>query len=134
LHIVRTLASSLAKINNLAPDTRYVTLKTSGYKCVRAIAIANYLALIIEEHDDDAVSDLGRLEHVNVVFIAKLVRAIRIAMLEYTTAKRGAQDYTWARTTKDAKRPVVIQGGDGFADEVAAAQLAARLRRTGERM
>jgi hypothetical protein len=108
---VRTLTIELAKANNLAPDTRYVAFKTSGCKSVRAaIAIANYLAPILEDDDDGAVSALGRLEHVNAVFIAKLVRAIRIAMLEYTEAKRSGY-HLKARTTKDAKRPVVIRGG-----------------------
>jgi hypothetical protein len=61
---------------------------------------------------------LGRKEHVNVVFIAKLVKAIRITMLQYTEAKIGAPPKA---PRFDVERPVVIEGGDGLAEEVDAA-------------
>jgi hypothetical protein len=74
---------------------------------------------------------LGRKEHVNVLFIAKLVKAIRIAMLQYKEANneghRKAPRY-------DVEDPVVIEGGVGLADEVDKSQMAAQLRRIGTRI
>ena len=128
---VRTLRKSLAHINDLAPELTYVTFKTSGTRNKPAIEIANYLATILKDDPDGAVSALGRKEHVNVLYIAKLVRAIRIAMLQYKGAKneddRKAPQY-------DVTHPVVIEGGAGFADEVDKAQMAAQLSRIGTRI
>jgi hypothetical protein len=114
---------------------RYVAFKTSGFLKSGmqniAIGITNYLATILKDDPDGAVSALGRREHVNVFYIAKLVRAIRIAMLQYK-ATNGEAHRKAPRF--DVEHPVVIEGGVGFADEVAKAQMAAELERIGTRI
>jgi hypothetical protein len=133
---VRSLTSSLEWANTTPPSMRYVTFKIGGFgrhaaQMEKHNTIINYLYAILKHDTDPAVSAFGRREHVNVRYIAKLIKAILLAMLQYNPATR-TRPSTGRRWNDDG--PVVIEPGVGYADEVDKAHLAAELKRIGTRI
>jgi hypothetical protein len=137
---VRSLGTALAEANNILPSMRFATFKIGGFNKSstrdRAHAVINYLSPILKvDPDHPAVRAFGRGEHVNAIHVALLVTAILKAMLKYVDpATRERRRRSASRWDARAAGPVVVNAGDGFADEVEKKAKLAQLERVAKRM